>query len=93
MFRSPKLIKSVRDMDCQLCGKYGHTVPAHANWQQYGKGYGLKAHDWAVAAVCNICHDRIDGRIDKLTDIEKHDLWHRAWLATLHAWFVRGVVK
>ena len=92
MYRSPKLLKSVQEMECQLCGRFGQTVPAHANWQQYGKGMGLKAHDCFIAAVCTACHDRIDGRKDRLTDEEKHDLWHQAWIRTLQSWFVRGVV-
>lgn len=93
MYRSQKLLQSVREMECQLCGKFGHTVPAHANWQQYGKGMGLKAHDWAIAAVCDGCHNLIDGRAGTLTDSEKHNLWNRAWLLTLHSWFVRGIIK
>jgi hypothetical protein len=93
MFRSKKLLASVKDFDCQLCGKYGQTVPAHANWQEYGKGMGLKSHDCYVAAVCQHCHDLIDGRIGKLTDTEKHDLWLKAWIRTVYLWFTHSVVK
>ena len=93
MFRSSKLLKSVREIDCQLCGKYGHSVPAHANWQQYGKGYGLKAHDCFIAAVCTDCHAKIDGVTGKLTDLEKHELWQKAWIRTVLYWFLHGVVK
>jgi transcription elongation factor Elf1 len=93
MFRSKKLLASVKDFDCQVCGKYGQTVPAHANWQEYGKGMGLKAHDMYVAAVCTHCHDMIDGRIGKLTEDEKRELWHRAWVRTVYLWFEHGVIK
>lgn len=93
MYRSPKLLKSVREFDCQLCGRIGPSIPAHANWQQYGKGMGLKAHDVYVAALCLDCHDQVDGRRGKLTDAEKHDLWLKAWIRTVYLWFDRGVVK
>lgn len=95
MFRSPKLLKLVRDMNCMACGKYtnGQTVPAHANWHQYGKGVGLKAHDCFVAAVCSACHDRIDGRTGWLTADEQYELWHAAWLKTLAFLFIEGWVK
>lgn len=93
MFRSKKLLKSVKDFDCQVCGKYGQTVPAHANWQEYGKGFGLKAHDCYVAATCQHCHDMIDGRVGNLTNEEKRELWQKAWIRTVYLWFERGVVK
>lgn len=93
MYRSKKLLKSVRDFDCQSCGRRGPCVPAHANWNQYGKGMGLKAHDWAVAAVCNDCHNLIDGRRGCLSSEQAHELWQRAWVNTVRLWFEHGVVK
>lgn len=93
MFRSEKLTQSVRHFDCQHCGKYGHTVPAHANWQQYGKGAGLKAHDCFVAALCTTCHDYVDGRIGKATEQEKQEMWSNAWRKTVLLWFESGVVS
>ena len=93
MFRSKKLLQSVREMACQACGKYGASVPAHANWQQYGKGIGLKAHDIFVAALCPLCHDLVDGRHGALSNAERHDLWHAAWIKTLTWWVVHGTLK
>lgn len=92
MFRSEKLLKSVRHFACQHCGKHGHTVPAHANWQQYGKGTGLKAHDCFVAALCTACHDYVDGRIGKATDEERQEIWANAWRKTILLWFESGVL-
>jgi ferredoxin len=82
-------------MDCMACGKYtnGQTVPAHANWHQYGKGGSLKAHDCFIAAVCTTCHDWIDGKAGKLSKEEQHEMWHAAWLKTVAYWFSEGVVK
>ena len=93
MFRSKKLTRSVDIMECQSCGRFGGVVPAHANWQQYGKGAGLKAHDCFVAWVCMACHDIIDGRTGRLTDAEKHEMWQKAWIKTILLWFEGGVVK
>ena len=93
MYRSNKLLKSVREFDCQLCGRIGPSIPAHANWQQYGKGYGLKAHDCFIAALCMQCHDEIDGRRGKLSEAEKHERWYRAWTRTVLLWFERGIVQ
>lgn len=92
MFRSRKLLESVRNIECQLCGKFGETVPAHANWHQYGKGMGMKAHDWAVAALCQSCHNQIDGRSGNLSLEMKHELWQKAWIRTMWMWFEEGVV-
>ena len=92
MFRSKKLLELARHYPCQSCGKYGPSVPAHANWHQYGKGAGLKAHDWAVAFTCPRCHDEIDGRIGQLTQEEQHDKWHAAWLKTISLLFLDGLV-
>lgn len=95
MYRNKKILKAVRDFDCQLCGKYGRgeTVPAHANWSQYGKGMGVKAHDCYVAAVCNDCHNLIDGRRGCLSDTDKHEAWRRAWIKTILLLFQHGIVK
>lgn len=93
MFRSKKLLKSVKDFECQHCGKYGQTVPAHANWQEYGKGTGLKAHDCFVAALCTACHNYVDGRIGRATNEEKRAIWEQAWKRTVYLWFERGIVK
>ena len=93
MFRSKKLLRSVRDLPCMSCGKEGETVPAHANWHRYGKGAGLKAHDWAVAALCQRCHALVDGREGILTLEEKHAKWHAAWIDTVQSWFEMGVIQ
>ena len=90
MIRSPKLLKAIKSMNCMSCGKWGNTVPAHANWHQYGKGLGIKAHDIFVAATCIDCHDVIDGRRGELSKEEQHDMWHAAWLRTLTFLFQEG---
>lgn len=64
---------------------------AHANWSEYGKGMGIKAHDWAVAAICHQCHADIDS--GSLSRKEKRDNWESAHIKTLEWIFETGIVK
>jgi hypothetical protein len=63
MFRSKKLLQLARHAtvctSC-LCVNDGTVVMAHSNQSRDGKGMGLKAHDYRVAAVCGDCHMAID---------------------------------
>lgn len=70
---------------CFHCGKYndGTVVAAHSNSQSMGKGMGHKSHDWAIAYVCQRCHDEIDGRAEKLSRDERHAMWLIAHFKTM----------
>lgn len=93
MFRSKKLTSAAKDFDCQSCGRYKPSVPAHANWQEYGKGAGLKAHDCFIAFVCPSCHDVIDGRAGRLTQDEQKAKWLAAHIKTLVLVFQHRLAK
>lgn len=93
MYRNPKLLEAVRDLPCQLCGiEDGTVVAAHSNQLKHGKGRGLKAHDWAIAALCFRCHSELDqGHLyDRQT---KFELWDKAFAQTLHLLWSRGKLK
>jgi len=61
MYRNQKLLEAVRDSPCQLCGtQNGTVVAAHSNQLRDGKGRGIKAHDYRIAALCYHCHMEID---------------------------------
>jgi len=61
MYRNQKLLKAVRESPCQLCGvQNGTVVAAHSNQLRDGKGRGIKAHDYRIAALCYHCHMEID---------------------------------
>jgi hypothetical protein len=61
MYRNQKLLEAVRESPCQLCGaQNGTVVAAHSNQLRDGKGRGLKAHDYRIAALCYHCHMEID---------------------------------
>jgi len=38
----------------------GTVVAAHSNQMRDGKGRGLKAHDYRIAALCFTCHAKLD---------------------------------
>jgi len=90
-FRSKKLLDSARDIpDCTGCGapNHGQVVMAHSNWSEHGKGMGTKAHDWAVAALCDECHKQVDS--GPWSKKEKREYWGRAHTRTLTWLFATG---
>lgn len=52
-FRSEKHRRNVASLDCVVCGAFGPTQCAHAN---FGKGMALKASDAMSFAACPTCH-------------------------------------
>ena len=93
MYRNQKLLEAVRQLPCQMCGiEDGTVVAAHSNQLRHGKGRGLKAHDWAIAALCFKCHMEIDqGKLyDKQT---RADLWDSAFEKTLHLLWEREIIE
>jgi hypothetical protein len=92
-YRNKKLLESVRELPCQVCGiEDGTIVAAHSNQLRHGKGKALKAHDWAIASMCHTCHSQIDqgGMYDKQT---RFGLWDRAFERTLHLLWERGIIE
>jgi ferredoxin len=93
MYRSPKLLKACRDLPCQRCDREdGTVVAAHSNQLRDGKGRGIKAHDYRVAALCSVCHFEID-QGKTLLKFEKSQEWDEAHRRTIAALFERGVLK
>jgi hypothetical protein len=92
-YRNQKLLEIVRQLPCQLCGiEDGTVVAAHSNQQKHNKGTGIKAHDWAIAALCHTCHMKLDQgkHYDKDTRIA---LWNTAFEKTLHLLWTQGIIK
>lgn len=59
--RSPALLKACREIACQVCGTSDGTVAAaHSNESRHGKGRSIKASDVFVAALCYLCHVKVD---------------------------------
>lgn len=89
MYRNKKLLEIVRESPCQMCGiQNGTVVAAHSNQLRDGKGKGIKAHDYRIAALCYTCHSEIDqgSRMSKQERLNAWDEAHRAtvgWLFEL----------
>ena len=83
MWRNKKLLEIVREAPCQHCGtEDGTVVAAHSNQLQDGKGRGLKAHDYRIAALCFRCHYELD-QGSRLTKEERRELWEESHRKTI----------
>jgi hypothetical protein len=93
MYRNKKLLEACREMPCQHCGaEDGTVVAAHSNQLRDGKGKGIKAHDYRVAALCFKCHAELD-QGKALTKHQKQYLWEEAHRKTIGQLFERELVK
>ncbi len=82
-YRNKALLEAVRECPCQHCGAQdGTVVAAHSNQLKDGKGKGIKAHDYRIAALCNTCHFQIDQGFlwDKN---QKREIWDEAHRRTI----------
>lgn len=93
MYRSDKLLKSVRDCPCQSCGAVdGTIVAAHSNQMRDGKGRGLKADDYRIAALCYKCHTELD-QGKNMSREERLNMWEDAHRATIGWLFENEKIK
>ena len=61
--RSKKLLQASEGQSCVNCGAVGTVVGAHLQGiraQSFGKGRGIKPHDFCVADLCARCHSKFD---------------------------------
>ena len=83
MYRNKKLLEVVRQSPCQHCGRDdGTVVAAHSNLLRDGKGRGIKASDYRIAALCFKCHSDLDQGA-KMSREERKELWEEAHRATI----------
>jgi hypothetical protein len=83
MYRNKKLLEVVRQSPCQNCGtRDGTIVAAHSNQLRDGKGRGIKANDYRIAALCYSCHMELD-QGNKLSRDERTSLWEEAHRKTI----------
>lgn len=92
MYRSEKLRRAVAELPCMICGKVGHTQASHSNQQRDGKGMGIKAHDYRIAAICAPCHAEID-QGSGMSKEERRNAWDEAHRATIGALFELGKLE
>jgi hypothetical protein len=85
IYRNKKLLELVRQSPCQTCGNQdGTVVAAHSNQLRDGKGRGIKAHDYRIAALCYSCHMELD-QGKSLDKAERVEIWEEAHRKTI-AW-------
>ena len=93
MYRNKALLEAVRDCPCQSCGAQdGTVIAAHSNQLRDGKGKGIKAHDYRIAAMCSICHHQLDQGIlwDKA---QRREVWEEAHRRTVGWLFENGLIE
>lgn len=90
MYRNLKLLQAVRDAPCMTCGiQDGTVVAAHSNQLRDGKGRGIKASDYRIAAMCHRCHFILDQGKD-LSKVERVEMWDKAHRKTIGWLFDEG---
>lgn len=93
MYRNQKLLEIVRKSPCQNCGSQDGTVcAAHSNQARDGKGKGIKAHDYRIAALCHRCHHELDQGI-RMSRQERIELWEEAHRRTVGWLFDNGYLS
>jgi len=94
MVRSKKLLRAANGAPCMRCSRLHPSVSArHANWYEYGKGTGLKAHDCFVAYLCDACNAVIDRASYVWMAEDRKEMWIMAHARTVLYWFQQGIVK
>ena len=93
MYRNDKLLKLARFSPCQICGiEDGTIIGAHSNQLRDGKGKGIKAHDYRIAALCYACHSELDqGKL--YAKSEKLERWEHAHRLTIGWLFEQNILK
>lgn len=92
-YRNKALLRACRFLPCQLCGaEDGTVVAAHSNQQRDGKGMGIKASDYRVAALCSQCHAEIDSGVGYTKELRR-ELWEQAHRKTIGELFERGLIE
>ncbi len=90
MYRNKKLLEVVRESPCQHCGSQnGTVVAAHSNLLRDGKGRGIKANDYRIAALCFTCHSDLD-QGSRMSRQERTEMFEEAHRATIGWLFESG---
>ena len=92
MYRNKKLLEAARLLPCQHCGiSNGTVVAAHSNQLRDGKGRGLKAHDYRIAALCFTCHADLDQGA-RMSKQERVEMWEEAHRKTIGLFFENNII-
>lgn len=90
LYRNKLLLEIARNFPCQNCLiQDGTVVAAHSNQLRDGKGRGIKANDYRIAALCYKCHMELDQGKD-LSKLERVEMWEEAHRKTIGLFFEKG---
>lgn len=79
-------LKQIRALPCCQCHAPPPSQACHANWQEFGKGMGIKADDGYTIPLCHACHVWLD----QYQAMSREEA--RAWF--LEKWvFVNGALQ
>ena len=93
MYRNAKLLVACRQLPCQLCEiEDGTVIAAHSNQLADGKGRGIKASDYRVAALCFSCHMALD-QGNKLSKDQRREFWEMAHRRTIGELVERNLIN
>ena len=75
--RDNQRLAKIRQLPCCQCGASPPSQACHSNWQEHGKGRGIKASDEFTVALCWDCHRKFDQFIELNREQSKHqfDRW------------------
>ena len=88
-WRNKKILAYAKDAPhCMSCGQpnNGNVVACHSNQQRDGKGTGIKANDYRVAYMCDVCHYDVDDG-SRLRRDERREIWEDAHRKTI-GWLI-----
>jgi hypothetical protein len=91
MYRNPRTAKS-RCFSALPGVRQGRHTSGPRQLELVRQGYGMKAHDMYVAALCPECHYALDQGKD-MQKWEREELWLRAWRKTIYELFERGLSR
>lgn len=97
MIRSKELTDAARGESCLLCvpgvcrGNSETVVACHSDWQEDGKGTGIKADDIYIAFGCVDCHSWLHSSGPSRDD--KRDVFHRGMKRTWKRLIEKRVIQ
>ena len=95
-YRNEDLLKAVRSLSCAHCSHPPRVQAAHSNLIEHGKGMRIKAHDYAIMALCgenqNRCHFELDNG-NKMSKTERRLFTYEMIAKTYMALMAQGKLK